>query len=128
MAVRGFQEIWKEQCLASRRVRTEHGVLPAMEYLIGEKLLNYAETAVTQPEFARELPRFVAEVRDIFDSEEIRCYLDQFERMKAIDEEQRSDDEEIDDILMDSPQQVAAKQERFLLLKDLLTSPSLGTG
>lgn len=128
MAVRGFQEIWKEQCLASRRVRIEHGVLPAMEYLIGEKLFNYAETAVTRPEFARELPRFVAEVRDIFNSEEIRRYLDQFERMKAVDEQQRSDHDEIDDILVDSPERVAAKQERFLLLKDLLTSPSLGTG
>lgn len=99
-----------------------------MEYLIGEKLFNYAETAVTRPEFARELPRFVAEVRDIFNSEEIRRYLDQFERMKAVDEQQRSDHDEIDDILVDSPERVAAKQERFLLLKDLLTSPSLGTG
>jgi hypothetical protein len=34
--------------------------------LIGEKLLNYAEGAVTQQKFARQLPRFVAEIRNIF--------------------------------------------------------------
>jgi hypothetical protein len=38
-------------------------LLTALDYLIGEKLLTYAESAVTRPEFARELPRFVAEVR-----------------------------------------------------------------
>jgi hypothetical protein len=61
-----FQNIWKEQCIAARNVRVRHGILSALDYLIGEKLLTYAEMAVTRPEFARELPRFVAEVRDIF--------------------------------------------------------------
>ena len=50
---------------------SQHGILSALDYLIGEKLLIYAETAVTRPEFARELPRFVAEVREIFSGEEI---------------------------------------------------------
>jgi hypothetical protein len=49
-------------------------MLSAPDYLIGEKLLTYAETAVARPDFARELPRFVAEVRDIFSGEEIRHY------------------------------------------------------
>jgi hypothetical protein len=64
-----FRDIWKEQCRAARSVRAQHGVLSAPDYLIGEKLLSYAETAMTRPEFARELPRFVAEVRDIFTGE-----------------------------------------------------------
>ena len=66
-----FQDIWKEQCVAARSVRAQHGILSALNYLIGEKLLIYAETAVTRPEFARELPRFIAEVREIFSGEEI---------------------------------------------------------
>jgi len=50
--------------------------------------LRDAEAAVTRPEFARELPRFVAEVRTIFSAEEIRLYLDHLERMAAFDDEQ----------------------------------------
>ena len=61
-----FQDIWKEQCEAARGVREQHGVVSALDYLIGEKLMTYAETAVGRPEFAHELPRFVAEIRSIF--------------------------------------------------------------
>ena len=63
MPERRFQDIWKEQCQAARGVRQRHGVVSALDYLIGEKLMDYAEMAVTRPEFARELPSFVAEIR-----------------------------------------------------------------
>jgi hypothetical protein len=53
MAEHRFQDIWKEQCEAACRVRDRHGVVSALDYLIGEKLLSYAEAAVTRPEFAR---------------------------------------------------------------------------
>jgi hypothetical protein len=43
-----LQDIWKEQCEAARSLRDQHGVVAALDYLIGEKLLNYAETAVTR--------------------------------------------------------------------------------
>jgi hypothetical protein len=70
-----------------------------LDYLIGEKLLIYAETAVTRPEFARELPRFIAEVREIFSGEEIGHYVSHLERMAAIDDEQveNQDDDELFD-------------------------------
>ena len=35
----------------------------AFDYIVGEKLLNFAEACVHNPGFARELPRFVSEVR-----------------------------------------------------------------
>ena len=76
MSERRFQDIWKEQCQAARRLREQHGVVSALDYLIGEKLMTYAETAATRPEFARELPSFVGEIRSIFDADEIRVYLD----------------------------------------------------
>ena len=120
-----FQDIWKQQCVAARSVRVQHGTVSALDYLIGEKLLTYADTAVTRPEFARELPRFVAEVRDIFSGEEIRHYLDHLERMAAIEDEQAAND---DDFLSDSPEQLAAKRARFVQLKELLMSTVLGTG
>ena len=87
MTGRRFQDIWKEQCEAARGVREQHGVVSALDYLIGEKLMTYAETAVRRPEFARELPRFVAEIRSIFSVEEIGLYLEHLERMDAQEEE-----------------------------------------
>jgi hypothetical protein len=122
-----FQEIWKQQCVAARSVRVQHGTLFALDYLIGEKLLTFADTAVTRPEFARELPRFVAEVRDIFSGEEIRHYLDHLERLAAIEGEQAANENDDDDFLSDSPEQLAAKRARFAQLKKLLTSTVLGT-
>jgi hypothetical protein len=121
-----FHDIWKEQCAAARSVRAQHGIHSALDYLIGEKLLTYAETAVTRPEFARELPRFVAEVRDIFDGEEIRPYLDHLERIAAIEDEQAANEDD-DESFGDSPDQRAAKRVRLAQLKELLTSPVLGT-
>ena len=89
MNAKRFQDIWVEQCEAGRGVREKHGVVAALGYLIGEKLMNFAETAVTHPEFARELPRFVAEIRGIFSTDEIRVYLEHLERMDAQEETER---------------------------------------
>jgi hypothetical protein len=80
---------------------------------------------VTRPEFARELPRFVAEVRDIFDGEEIKHYLDHLERMAVIEDGQAANED--DELLGDSPDQRAAKRVHLAQLKELLTSPVLGT-
>ena len=47
----------------------------ALDYLIREKLLNFADAAEQRPEFARELPRFLAEVWRIFNQYEIAGYV-----------------------------------------------------
>ena len=125
MTERRFQDIWKEQCEAACSVRDQHGVVSALD--IGEKLLNFAEAAVTRPEFARELPRFVAEVRNIFSAEEIRHYLDHLERMAAFEDKQAFAEGD-GDLVMDTPEQRAAARARLAQLKDLLTSNVLGTG
>ena len=126
MTERRFQDIWKEQCAAGRKVRTEHGVLSALDYLIGEKLLTYAEMAMSRAEFARDLPSFVAELRSIFEVEELRQYMEHLERMEAIEAEHVIEDD--DDFLADSPEKTAERKDRIMLLKELLTSPTLGTG
>jgi hypothetical protein len=82
---------------------------------------------VTRPGFARELPRFVAEVRDIFSLEEIRLYLEHLERMAAIEDQQAANEDD-DDFFSYSPDQLAAKRAGFALLSELLTSTLLGTG
>jgi hypothetical protein len=120
-----YQDIWKEQCDAARGVRERFGVVSALDYLIGEKLIIYAETAVTRPEFARELPRFVAEIRRIFGAEEIRLYLEHLERMH--EQEALSAEAADDDWTIETPEDRAAARERLSRLKELLTSTVLGT-
>lgn len=69
------QEIWVEQCEAARDIREDFGLQKALGYLIGEKLLNFLRAADQDPAFARELPRFVEEIKRIFAREEIGEYL-----------------------------------------------------
>ena len=51
------------------------GVESALDYLIREKLLNFAAAAEQHPEFGRELPRFLAAVWRIFNRYEIAGYV-----------------------------------------------------
>jgi len=74
MAIR-FEKIWVEQCKATKGIRRRFGVKSALDYLIREKLLNFADAAAERPEFARELPRFLAEVWQIFNQYELAGYV-----------------------------------------------------
>jgi len=68
-------KIWQEQCEATRTIRERFGVKNALDYLVGEKLLNFAREADRNPEFAVELPRFQAAVWDVFNPYELSGYL-----------------------------------------------------
>jgi hypothetical protein len=50
-----FHKIWEEQCEATRTIRERFGVENPLDYLIGEKLLNFAKAAGQDPDFAAEL-------------------------------------------------------------------------
>jgi hypothetical protein len=51
-----FHKIWEERCAATRTIRERFGVKNALDYLVGEKLLNFAKAADQDPGFAAELP------------------------------------------------------------------------
>jgi hypothetical protein len=70
-----FHKIWQEQCAATRTIRGRFGVKSALDYLVGEKLLNFAKAADQDPEFAAELPRFQAAVWEVFNPYELTGYL-----------------------------------------------------
>jgi hypothetical protein len=70
-----LHRIWIKECRASHTIRRLFGVKKAMDYLIAEKLVNFAAAADREPEFARELPRFQAEVWKTFNPYEIAGYL-----------------------------------------------------
>ena len=80
MSTRKFHEIWIEQCDATYEIKLRYGVKAAFDYLVAEKLLNFAEAAASYHEFARELPRFVARVRGVFTPQELLTHLERIER------------------------------------------------
>ena len=122
-----FEEIWREQCIAARRIMAKHGLVPAVDYLVGEKLDQFAQTAVSSPEFARELPSFVSEGRRVFSRQDIADYFASLE-----DDAKRSNtgtnakDLEEAGLLM-TLQEKRASLKRLDGLKKLLLAEQLGT-
>jgi hypothetical protein len=70
-----FEKIWVQQCRATHRIRRQFGAKSALDYLIGEKLIRFAEEAERHPEFAKELPRFLAAVWRTFNEYELAGYV-----------------------------------------------------
>jgi hypothetical protein len=118
--------MWMEQCEATHSIRERYGVAAAFDYLVPEKLLNFAGAAAAHPEFARLLPRFVSEVRLIFTSDEIGVHLARVEREQDEGAVGVGDDDE-EDIFDESPAKAAEREIRFALVKELSTAPTLGT-
>jgi hypothetical protein len=56
-------------------MRDRFGVKSALEYLVGEKLRNFAEAADRHPEFAAELPHFQAALWNAFNTYRLSSYL-----------------------------------------------------
>lgn len=79
-----FHLIWRDQCDAAEGIRERFGARKALGYLIGEKLVNYASAAMTDRDFAAELPNFASVVRGMFTTEELRDYLDNVKRIGAL--------------------------------------------
>ena len=61
-----FHKIWIDQCEATEGIRERFGLQNALDYLIGEKLFHFVQVSEQRPEFAAELPAFVAEIRRLF--------------------------------------------------------------
>ena len=124
MNVRKAHNVWIEQCEAAQTIKARFGLTAAFDYLVGEKLMNFASAASRHPDFARELPRFVSEVRRMFTPDEIGAQLAQIERSQN---ERNVDVLEEDDLLREGPDAVAECVQQFMLVKELLTAPMLGT-
>lgn len=124
MSVRKHHEIWIEQCEAAQDIKLRYGVKAAFDYVVAEKLLNFADAAARHPEFARELPRFISEVRRMFTPQEIGEHLVRIEQ-EQIDKSNDTDPD--DDFIPDSPAAAAARHQQFSTVKELLTATALGT-
>lgn len=99
-----FHKIWIDQCEATEGIRERFGLRDALHYLIGEKLFNFVQASESHPEFAAELPLFVAEIRRIFSAAEIQGFLDDLERTKFFaPPEPEPDFDDLDDDRDDEP-------------------------
>ena len=123
MNLRKAHNIWIEQCEAAQTIKARFGLTAAFDYLVGEKLMSFASAASRHPDFARELPQFVSEVRRMFTPDEIGAQLAQIERSQN----ERNVDVLEEDDLSEGPAAVAECVQQFMLVKELLTAPMLGT-
>ena len=70
-----FEKVWVEQCQATKAIKRRFGAKRALDYLVGEKLIAFADAAHEHPTFARELPKFLAAILHIFNEYEIAGYV-----------------------------------------------------
>ena len=124
MNTRTAHDVWTEQCEAAQRIRVRFGLRAAFDDLVGEKLMNFASAASRHPDFARELPRFISEVRCMFTPDQIRAHLAQMEREQN---EQNGDISADNDPLRESPAAALEAVRQFMMIKDVLTVTRLGT-
>jgi len=88
--------------------------------------MTFAEAACERPAFARELPRFVSEVRRMFSADELHVHLARLEREQS---EHAADLAELgeDESLRESPDRAAVRVRQFAMIKELLSATTLGT-
>lgn len=79
------KNIWIEQCQAARAIEDEFGVPNALEYLVGEKFINFLEVADSNPELRAEIPAFSAEIKTIFEPYQLVEYLETARHTKPFD-------------------------------------------
>ena len=121
---RRWHEVWKEQCEAAGSIRLQYGVASAFDYVVGEKLLNFAEAAEEHPEISRALPQFVSELRRMFTPEEIKEHLARVESARL---QRAMEAMDVYDPALDDLAAADAEAQRFEFVKELLTAPALGT-
>jgi hypothetical protein len=117
-----FHKIWIEQCEAAEEIKDAYGVESAARYLIAEKLLHFLDASQTRPEFAAELPMFIAEIKRIFEPQEIVALLDDLQADLVPDPSKifngHEDGDELDenDVLYDAEKILLIENAKALLL------------
>lgn len=89
-----FHKVWIEQCEAARGIESEFGTQKALDYLVGEKFLNFLESAETDAAFRAEIPAFVAGIKGICEQWQLAQYLETALQTEPFDPSLFEDDEE----------------------------------
>ena len=118
------KEIWSEQCDSARDIKVRYGCKSAFDYIVTEKLMNFAEAACGSTDFAREMPSFVVAVRNLFQRDEMSAHLARVEQEL---EREHADTADEEDVFADDPEMVAERMRRFATVRELLEADTLGT-
>jgi hypothetical protein len=108
--------IWQSQCEATKRIRQQYGLASALDYLVGEKLVQYAQYCERDATLASALSAFVAEVRRLFSQDELQSYLEALEQRKIFDARLPLDEDDP----LDSRQWRQAARERVSWIKAMV--------
>jgi hypothetical protein len=129
-----FCDVWIEQCEAAKEIEAEFGTQKALEYLIGEKFLNFLQAAETDAEFRAEIPAFVGGIKTIFETWQLAEYLEVARQSEPFDPSlyEPLDEEEAADIdpevAEDERQDELQRSAVDLLLVEQARSWLLGVG
>ena len=85
MTLKGPAELWQEYCDLAPGIRERYGVASALSYVVGEKLMMFAQTAETNDEFRAELPAFCNKIRSLCTQLEIERHFESAERESRIE-------------------------------------------
>jgi hypothetical protein len=121
-----LHKIWIDQCEATEGIRDHFGLQNALDYLISEKLFHFVQAAEQHPEFAAELPAFVAEIQRLFTAAQIRDYLNELEKRKYLAPREPDpdlddlDEEDDEELWLENPVMGAEELLRFFRIRQLL--------
>jgi hypothetical protein len=79
------RELWQGYCEAAPGIRERFGLANALEYVVGEKLMMFAQMAESDEGFRAELPAFCERIRCLFTRGEIQGHFESAEREPVID-------------------------------------------
>ena len=112
-----FHKIWIDQCEAAEGIEDNFGTQPALEYLIGEKFLDFLEAAETDDAFKDEIPAFVARIKSMFEGWQLTAYLETAKKSEPFDPALfEGDDEYSPEEIEDNRKQDIRQCTRDLLL------------
>ena len=77
--------IWIEQCDAARRIEDDFGTQQALDYLVGEKFLDFLQYAEAHPELGADVPAFAAEIKTLFEPWQLAGYLETARQSERFD-------------------------------------------
>ncbi len=109
-------EIWIEQCEAIRQIEAEFGTQNALDYLIGEKVLNFLPAAETDAEFQAEIPAFVGGIKTIFETWQLAEYLEAVRQSEPFDPSLYDDEDHDPEFVEDERQDELRRSADNLLL------------
>jgi hypothetical protein len=79
------REHWQDYCKVAPEIRERHGLAAAIEYVVGEKLMAFAQSAETDEVFRAELPAFCKKIRQLFTMAEIERFFETVEMNSRVE-------------------------------------------